>query len=458
MTTAALQLATYAHSVEIAPQAARTAATQAVFDLVGAAIAGASTRGAAAARHGALASWGRGPASVWFSGDRLTVPGAAFVNAAYASMLDLDDGHRAAAGHPGAAVIPAALATAQAIGADAARVLTSIALGYEVGVRVAAARDFGRLRTTDSGLWCSYAVAAAAGWLRGLAPDVLAQALAIAGTTGPGLSAAGWSHIGNSVKEGIAWSTASGLAAVDLAAAGFSGPVDVLDDGRRYDPVRMTRDLGRDWVIEGVYFKLYSCCRWAHAAIDAALALQAEHRIPIEAIQAIEVATFPRALVLPNDPAPANLEAAQYSVPFCVALALVRGAGALLPMREAHLADPEVLALASRIRLSVDPSYEEVFPAAVPARVVIASAGRMLSLAVMAPRGEPTNPLSIAQREEKFDALAEPSMNRSAAARLKTAILALNRGMEIDSLMSALSIPTGSPSGELAMAGQDAQV
>ncbi len=87
------------------------------------------------------------------------------------------------------------------------------------------------------------------------------------------------------------------------------------------------------------------------------------------------MATFPRALVLPNDPAPANLEAAQYSIPFCVALALVRGAGALLPMREAHLADPEVLALASRIRLSVDPSYEEVFPAAVPARVVIASRG-----------------------------------------------------------------------------------
>ncbi len=46
----------------------------------------------------------------------------------------------------------------QAIRADAARVLTSIALGYEVGVRVAAARDFGRLRTTDSGRWCSYAV------------------------------------------------------------------------------------------------------------------------------------------------------------------------------------------------------------------------------------------------------------------------------------------------------------
>ncbi|WP_307280894.1 MmgE/PrpD family protein [Labrys wisconsinensis] len=444
--TTAFQFAAHVRSIQATPPAVRMAATRAVLDLVGAAIAGAVTRSGAAARRAAVTSWGVGPAHVWFSADRLTPPGAAFVNAAYGSMLDLDDGHRAAAGHPGAAVIPAALATAQAVGAGADRLLTAIAIGYEVGVRVAAARDFDTLRTTDSGLWCSYAVAAAAGWLRGLAPDVLVQALAIAGTSAPGLSAAGWSSVGNTVKEGIAWSTASGLAAVDLAAAGFTGPVDVLDDARRYDPARMTRDLGRGWAIEGIYFKLYSCCRWAHAAIDAALALQADHAIATEAIRHIEVATFPRALMLPNDPAPASLEAAQYSIPFCVALALVRGAGALLPMQEAHLADAQVLALAARIRLTVDPAYETAFPAMVPARVTMTSTHGARSLAVPAPKGEPTNPLSIGQQEEKFRALAGPNLSEPAAARLKATILALNHQAEIDSLMSALSAPLGEAS------------
>ncbi|HZF35984.1 MAG TPA: MmgE/PrpD family protein, partial [Candidatus Angelobacter sp.] len=273
--TVALALATFACNVQTPQKSVRSAAMRAVFDLIGSAVAGHGTTGGTAARKAAVQAWGDGPAACWFSGERLTVAGAAFANSAIASMLDLDDGHRAASGHPGAAVIPAVIATAEAIDAGAERVLTAIALGYESGVRISAARDFRALHTFDSGLWCGQGVAAAVGWLRGLAPETIAHAIAIAGTTAPGQTATGYTRLmGNHVKEGIAWATATGVTAVELAAHGFTGPTDFLDDATRYDPSILTAALGERWHIEDGYFKLYSCCRWAHAAIDGMLEIK----------------------------------------------------------------------------------------------------------------------------------------------------------------------------------------
>ena len=208
---------------------------------------------------------------------RLSIPGAAFVNAAFASMLDLDDGHRAASGHPGAAVIPAVMATAEAHGADAERVLTAIAIGYEIGVRIAGARDVDTLHTFDSGLWCGQGAAAAAGWLRGLDPARLANAIAIAGTTAPGQTATAYTKLmGNNVKEGIPFATALGLVAVELAAAGFTGPVDFLDEEKRYDRSglerRSRRPLAdRDRLFQALWLLPLGACRHRRlAAADGA--------------------------------------------------------------------------------------------------------------------------------------------------------------------------------------------
>lgn len=438
--TAAQQLAAFAAGVDRVPAPARRSAVRAVQDLVGSAIAGAATPGGRAVRQAALASWGSGPARVWFSDARLTVPGAAFVNAAYGSMLDLDDGHRAAAGHPGAAIVPAALATAQAIGADADRLLTAIALGFEIGVRIAASRDINQLRTTDTGQWCGYGVAVAAGWLRGLPPGTIAHAMAIAGHTASSQAATGWTRVGHNVKEGIPWATATGLTAVDLAVAGYTGPVDILDDPAVYDQGALLSDLGGAWRIEGAYHKLYSCCRWAHAPIDAVLALKDDNHIPIHTIETIDVTTFSRALTLNNEPAPASLEAAQYSIPFCVALALVRGAEALLPMDEGHLGDPAVVSLARRVRLTVEPSFDALFPAAAPGRVSITFGSCAATRTVMVPKGEPANPLSSEELDAKFDFLAAPQMATAAARRLKTTLHSLHDASDLAPLIGALGL------------------
>ena len=439
--TVALALATFACSLQAAPISVRPATMRAVFDLIGCAVSGSGTAGGTAGRKAAVHTWGKGPAACWFSGERLTVPGAAFANSAIASMLDLDDGHRAASGHPGAGVIPAVLATAEATGAGAEQVLTAIALGYEIGVRISAARDFRSLHTFDSGLWCGQGVAAAVGWLRGLAPETIANAIAIAGTTAPGQTATGYTRLmGNHVKEGIAWATATGVTAVELAAHGFTGPTDFLDDATRYDPSILTEALGQRWHIEDVYFKLYSCCRWAHAAIDGILEIKEREGIGADDIVAIRISTFAQALSLNNDLAPTTLEAAQYSVPFCVAVAAIRGPDALLPLEESSLGDRMVLDCARKIALTVDPALDAMFPAAVPARVEVETRRGLFSRTVTAPRGESSNPLGWDGLGVKFQSVARKRMSPAAVAALVGAVAALEAG-DVGPLLSTLAAP-----------------
>lgn len=427
--TIAERLADFLGRTASAPADAQLSAAKCIFDLTGAAIAGYETPNAAAVRRIAAATWGAGASRVWFSEGRLTPAGAAFVNAACACSLDLDDGHRTAAGHPGAAIIPAVFAQLDAAPADMPRALTAIALGYEIGVRISAARDLKTVPTVNSGLWSGQAVAAAVGWMRGLSATQLAHAIAIAGTTAPSQSATPYTkYRGNSVKEGIPWGAANGILAVNLAKEGFTGPIDILDEPGRYDPATLLDGLGESWHIENTYFKPYSCCRWLHAPVDALLELMAEHRIGAADIVGIDAATFGRTLTLENAAAPTSLEGGQYSLPFCLGVAAVHGAPALLPMREAQLADRDSIAVAQRVTMTVRAEFDAMFPAAVPGAVRVTTASETFARTILMPKGEPSNPMSWDDIEQKFRAIARERVGASAAAGFLSAIEALRAG------------------------------
>lgn len=427
--TIAERLADFVRATTSIPEDAQRSAVKCVFDLMSAAIAGYQTPNALAIRQIANMTWGAGPSAIWFSGDRVTPAAAAFVNAACACSLDLDDGHRVAAGHPGAAIIPAVFAMCDAAPFDAQRALVAIALGYEIGVRISAARDLRKVPTVNTGLWCGQAVAAAIGWLRGLSPRQIAHAIAIAGTTAPSQSATPYTkHRGNSVKEGIPWGAANGVLAVNLAAAGFTGPIDILDDPGRFDPAILLDGLGASWHINNTYFKPYSCCRWLHAPVDALLALMAEHDIKASQIVSIDVDTFGRTLTLGNEAAPTTLEGAQYSLPFCLGVAATSGASALLPLREELLTDAGALAMARLVRMAVTPEFDAMFPAAVPGRARITTASGMFERTVLTPKGEPANPMTWADIESKFCAIACGRVDASTTDGLRGAIQALRMG------------------------------
>ncbi len=402
--------------------------SRAMLDLMTAAIAGNQTKGAVLARKASTATWGSGPASVWLSDQKLPVAGAAFVNASAASMLDLDDGHRAAAGHPGAAIIPAVLAEADAGSYSGEELITAIALGYEIAVRLSAARDLSAVDTLVSGRWCAQGVAAAIGWLRRLSFEQMTQALSIAATCAPNLAPVAYSNdMGNHVKEGIPWATATGVASVDLASVGSTGPTDFLDNAEIYDADVLLNGLGETWMIEGIYFKPYSCCRWAHAAMDATQSLLSEHRIAPQDIERISIKTFRRALQLDNDVAPQNLEAAQYSVPFCVGLVAFHGPTAFLPLTERFLGDERVLDLSAKVDLRIDPRLESMFSAAAPADVLIQTKSSSYSREVVDPKGEPSNPMSHFELLQKFDAATSHTLSVEQATAFKSAIDAFSK-------------------------------
>jgi 2-methylcitrate dehydratase PrpD len=439
MPTIAETFAEFAAETAAIPDHVRAAALRCVLDLTGCAAGGFSTQAASAARRAALRVWGAGAQPVWFSGQALSPAGAAFCNAAMACQLDLDDGHRAAAGHPGAAVIPAAFAAGA--GASGEGLLLAIAIGYEVALRIASARDIRTIATTDSGQWCGTGASVAAGVLRGMSPTGIAQALAIGATTAPGQWATPYTKfMGNSVKEGIPAATANGILALELAAEGFTGPIDIFDHEKRYDRQRLLAGLGTTWMIEGVYFKPYSACRWCHAPVDAVLAILAETGLRAAQIDHIRIETFARAQTLNNDPAPATLEAAQYSLPFCTALAATSGANALLPIRDASLANAEALRLAARVELAVDPKLDAMFSASVPARVTVTAKGQSVTRTVIDPKGEPSNPLDDAELAGKARLLWQATGEVGLAERLDAAFRSFAKG-EPRPLLDLLAAP-----------------
>ena len=413
------------HRAGSLPGPARDMLSLLITDMIGATAAGLDSRLAQAARSAAKAIYGLGPSGVWLTDGSLSIAGAAMANAAAASALDIDDGHRGAAGHAGAGIIPAVFAVAQALGSSDETILDALALGYDIALRVGTARPTPTIETYSSGRWVNYGVAAAAGRLMGLDAGQHAHAMAIAGAEGPISFPSGSSkYQGSTVKEVIPPAVVAGLTGAFRAQAGATGPRDLLDRDDRFVRSVLTGGLGTHWWLQDCYLKPYAACRYMHAAIDAILAL----RQPGKPILSLRIETFQRGLGLANERAPTTLEGGQYSYYFSCALAALHGAAALHPVDPAMLRDPQVLELASRIELSAHDDFAGTFPKSTPCRVILNQGEGPQSITVPYPLGDVANPMSPAQVTEKFRRIGAVSV----APDWQDAILAAVDGLPAD--------------------------
>ncbi|MBW8319336.1 MAG: MmgE/PrpD family protein [Arenimonas sp.] len=418
------------------PQQTRETISLLLLDLMAATAAGLHGPLAASARKAAADIYGAGNAQVWLTETRLSVAGAAMANSAAASALDIDDGHRGAAGHAGAGVIPSVLAVGQSIGASDEEILDAIALGYDVALRVAASRPTSTIETYASGRWVSYGAAAAAGRLLRLDPNQQAHALAIAGAEGPIVFPTGSSKFqGSTVKEGIPPAVVAGLTGAYRARAGATGPLDLLDNPSRYEPNLLVGGLGESWELQKCYLKPYACCRYMHAAIDGILKLRQSGR----KIRRLRIETFPQALRLANERAPRSLEGGQYSFYFSCALAALRGREALQPVDPNALRDAEVLQLASLIELDVSSDFATAFPVRTPARVLIDQGEGLEELVIDYPLGDVANPMSWDQVANKFKNIGRNSLSRQRQEHIISAISGLGTA-GFAPLLNALSV------------------
>nr|ART40299.1 K324 [uncultured bacterium] len=342
---------------------------------------------------------------------------AALVNGALSHIVEMDDVERESVTHPGAVVVPAALAVAERVGASGLDLLAAVVAGYEIMVRVGSALGAEHYyhfhNTSTAGV---FGAAAAAGWLLDLDRDRLVWALGNAGTQASGL----WQFndegaLTKPLHPGRA--AANGVLAATLSRLGLTGARNILEGERgffaglapRGDPQRVVTHLGdvdEPLCVRRISIKPHASCRHTHAPIDAALGLRAQ--LPANpAITAVHISTYKAALTLCDKADPHTAPDAKFSLQFCAASALLRGRVGLAEFSDAALVDKDLRAVLPRIEVTVDPAREAAYPGCWSAAVRVTLAdGRSFQAAQERPKGDPENPLTEAELETKFRGLA----------------------------------------------------
>jgi 2-methylcitrate dehydratase PrpD len=222
------------------------------------------------------------------------------------------------------------------------------------------------------------------------------------------------------VKDGSGWGALAGVSAAYLAADGYTGAPALIVESP--EVAETWADLGHRWCVLEQYFKPYPVCRWAQPAVEAALALQNRLGVGAEAIRQVEVTTFHEAARLAAR-APRDTEAAQYSLPFPVACALVKGALGAEEIGGASLEDPAVLALASSMVLRESEAYNARFPAERWGHVTFHLAdGTSVHSDPAVARGNQENPLSDDEIVTKYRALSRPVMGAARSAAIEAGV------------------------------------
>jgi 2-methylcitrate dehydratase PrpD len=382
---------------------------------------------------------------------------AALINATSGHSLDLDDGHRQALGHPGVCVVPAALALGEAIASSGQQVLTAIIAGYETFIRIAKSMNpeiFSRgFHTT--GVCGTIAAAAAAAKLLSFNQKKISGTLGIAAIQSAGLLIV--VHSGQMMKPLNAGKAAyNGVLAAMLAKGGASGPQNFLEEkdgfGQAFagdwDPSILLSDLGSRFSITECYRKLYPACRHSHAAIDAALSIRNSNKIVIDEIQEIRITTYPAALKLTQkENMPTDVPGTRFNLAFAVSLALVKGGAGLADFSMASVNDPNIQRLFEKVKFISDPSFESKKDNIRGSEVEILLPNRQsFRTKVLLPRGEPENPATTEELEEKFKDCTAAFWSTPQKREVIHTIRALEKLDNIRNLTKLLHSDIGAPS------------
>jgi 2-methylcitrate dehydratase PrpD len=387
-------------SFEAMPLEAAARAQTFVLDTCGASLVGVEEPSSRIIVRTVLAEGGPAQATILGKGRVAPMGSAALANGTIAHAQELDDDHRLGTLHPGAVIIPAALASAEAMKLEGKTFLHSVVMGYEVMCRVGEAflgRQFykGFHPTSTCGV---FGAAVVAGIALKLNHDEMVNAMGIAGTQAFGLGE--WRADGSWIKRLHPGRAAqSGIFAARLAKEGFTGPATIFegDDGflrafsyeEVYDRDSIVRNLGSEYRGLLTAFKPYPGCRFAHAVIDIGLDLLQENNFALEDIENGKIRIY-KTDILNYTSRPSTPVIAQFSVPYLLAAALVRGNVTLDQLTEKEIHDPQILALADRITVVEDPKFTEAYPERYSTELILTlKSGKQLKKFRDCPRGDP---------------------------------------------------------------------
>ena len=395
-----------------------------IFDLIGVAIYGSTLPSSLPVLKYVESLEGRPEATVFGLTRKTTAAEAAMANGTSAHGPELDDTEHGGPIHVGTTVIPAALALAEKKHMDGTTLLAAVVAGYDVAVRCALAaqgssRAHYRRGFHPTATCGAFAAAAASGRILGLSPDKMADAFGIAGNQAAGLLA--FLNDGSWTKRfGAGRASQSGVVAASLAELGFTGPHDVLEGKNGFlqaytdepEASWLTRGLGEEFSVMSTGIKFHSCCRYNQSAIDCAIELRRNYHFAPEEISEVRVGVVKTAVELLSEPHdvrynPKTVVDAQFSIPYSVGVALVRGRAFIDEYTEQSIRDPQVLSVTRRINVEHDPQLDKEYPQYWPAWVRLKlKDGRTFETSVKTCKGDAGTPLPRDELENKFVALA----------------------------------------------------
>ena len=339
-------------------------------------------------------------------------PSEVFLNGFAAHALELDDGHRHGMIHLGASIVSAVLEVAKKEGLKSDDVHRGIIMGYEVAVRCACAIQPGHkvrgyhVSGTCGTIGSAMGIAFACNYNKEQLKSTLACAVS---------SAAGVLEIQEQASELKPYNTAraayDGVLAAQIGKLALPGPDDILGGKRGFlaaltdtpHPEFLTDFSEDDYCIEGIYQKVHAACRHCHPAIDATLDMRKDLNLQPDQIEKIEVHTYKLAVGSHDHTDIRGISSAKLSTPYAVALAIVKGSCGYADYNEDNLNDYWIKSLTRKVRVIEDDNLTAQSPAVRGARVTIyMKDGDEHKATCFYPKGEPENPLTQEELEEKF--------------------------------------------------------
>mgnify|MGYP003388636680 FL=1 len=381
---------------------------------------------------------------------KTTVLDAAFLNSTMGHVLDFDDVHKFL--HPGAAIVPAALAVGEQVQADGKRLILGLVAGYETSIRVSLAAGVQHRNRgySPTGTCNHFGAAAAAACLLGLEPDTVVSAFGISGNQAGGLTQHQYGG-GHTKHLNSASAVRAGILGALLAREGFRGPTDiiegelgflnVLSDGGA--PNHLIDGLFEEFTFMWTNLKPYPSCRQGHGAVDLALQAVHEHGVEPGMIEKITLYTYPFAYApwFRSAEPPGNEVEAALRTPFALATAFIYGKITLESFTPSRIENPEILSLLERINIVKDEQLAAHWPDKRSVRLEIALRdGRQLLLVTDNPRGSADYPMEFDDVALKFSDLAAPIIPKDRIEAVIGRVRRLENEDDIPGLMALLAV------------------
>ena len=403
----------------------------------------------------------RGPCTVLGYGVRTTPTLAAFANGTLAEALDFQDSNMDVLTHNGTPVIPAALALGESLDARWGKVAAAIVAGYEVHTRLLTTLQPGHWYRGFQGLgtFGTCGAATAAGKLLGLDATAMKRALGVAGATMP-VSNSDNVFKAYTVKACIPGQAARcGVSAAYLAKAGYDGvplegdppnhhaPLHTLSDGVP-DLDRALDGLGSVWHSRRVAFKPYPVGHLIVGPVEIILDILSERALDWRDVAGVNIVTYKHAVFRTGkySTSTSSYIDAHFSIPYCVAVALMDGALTPRQLWKARLRDAKVHELASRVVLAEDPVMNAAYPANWPVELTVQlKSGEKIVRRLDEVKWSPERAPSFDEIADKFRMCAEPLIGRVRSEKAIAMISSLGANDRIAPLATLLARPmTGS--------------